>query len=68
MTKQKPEWKIETIKELRQEKTRQKIISYIEIMYNTILPILFTYYFFETRSFFFLILILFIIFIRIRRE
>jgi len=68
MKEDKDRWKIELISELRNKKLKSRIIGFIELTYNTILPILFTYYLFETKQIIFLLFILFIIFVRIRRK
>lgn len=63
----KDEWKIQTIKELRQEKIKNKLLSLLEIFYSSLLPVLFTYLFFTRENFLFLLPIIFILVYRMRR-
>lgn len=60
------DWRIETIRELRNYKFKIRLIRFLEIIYHTICPILFTFWMLNTQNPIFLIPILLIIFVRLK--
>jgi len=66
MQKKKTDWRIETIESLTYYKRRIRLLKLIEILYHTILPIFFTYLMVTQRNLFYIPLLLFIIFVRVK--
>lgn len=67
MTKNKL-WKVETIKDLRKEIARKRLIAFLENVYSTIIPVALTYFMMKTNNPIFVLPILFIILVRVKRE
>ena len=61
-------WKLKTINELKKDKQAHRVSLLIEIIYNTIIPVVATYLLITTEIIFFLIIIILTIFVRLRTK
>ncbi len=60
------DWKIETIKELRKYRFKARLLAFFEVLYHTILPILFTFWLLTSRNPLFFLPLIIIVFARLK--
>ena len=65
MKKNKDAWKIESVNSLRRYKVRVRMLRFMEIIYHTVLPILFTFWLLNTNNPMFFLPLIIIIFMRL---
>jgi len=65
MKKDKDAWKIESVNSLRRYKVKVRLLMFLEIIYHTLLPVLFTFWLLTTNNPMFFLPLVIIIFVRL---